>query len=95
MTGYEVQIDSDSMILVNIVSVKVGCSWPYLGILDQFGQCLCKITFHLEHVYRGSNCVADALASQALIDEFSSVFYCLTVLRNYSSLLTTNRYVTD
>ena len=44
-------------------------------MVAQIRQLLSGLNFHLAHVYREANFVADGLANQAVQDGFSSDFY--------------------
>ncbi|CAK9173299.1 unnamed protein product [Ilex paraguariensis] len=72
--GNQIEIESDSLVLVSTVKGGANCAWPYCGFLSKIKGLLGQANFQLRHVYRKANGVADSLANCAVLDGASSDF---------------------
>ncbi|CAK9170816.1 unnamed protein product [Ilex paraguariensis] len=63
---YELIIEIDSKMLVDVVNQKIKASWKFWTILVQVFSLLRHFNFQIHHTYREGNMVADSLANTGL-----------------------------
>ncbi|OIT07102.1 hypothetical protein A4A49_24098 [Nicotiana attenuata] len=56
-------VESDSLMLVNIINNKVRPPWQIHSIMAQIGQLIQKGSFLFVHIFREGNVIADQMAS--------------------------------
>ena len=80
LSKYQLIIETDSQILMNMVKDQFKCSWKYWPLIYQLHQLLHALKFEINHIYREANSVADFLANQGVEDRADKEYVSASML---------------
>ncbi|XP_070026575.1 uncharacterized protein LOC142182279 [Nicotiana tabacum] len=73
--GYkEVEIESDSLILINAINNQAGIPWQIAHLIEHIREIRQEGHIKLSHCYREANCTVDLLANWSLHRKSSTFF---------------------
>ena len=84
---YDLIIESDSKLLVDMVNKRIKTSWKFWILLDEISASLQNFSFQIQHSYREGNMVADALANKGVSDKRSFTYICTSSLPSQIKLV--------
>ena len=71
---YQLVIEIDSKLLVDMVKQKVKVSWKFWSLFDQIHSILRRFAFEIQHTYRERNMVVDSLTNKGVTDRGSFIY---------------------
>ncbi|XP_075107101.1 uncharacterized protein LOC142180078 [Nicotiana tabacum] len=65
--GYkEVEVESDSLVLINAINKHIGTPWQIAHLVEQIRELRQEGNFKFSYCYREANCTADLLANWSI-----------------------------
>ena len=74
LQDYDLIIETDSKMLVDMVNQRVQTSWKFWTLFVQIFAMLRQFKFQIQHTYHESNRVADAFANKGVSDRLSIMY---------------------
>ncbi|CAK9181039.1 unnamed protein product [Ilex paraguariensis] len=74
LTDYPLVIETDSKVLVDMISKRIQSSWHFWTLLDKIFSLLQRFSFQINHTFREGNAVADSLGNKGVMDGNSKTY---------------------